>query len=115
MLAELENMALAVGIDVIRGGTIQMPLLRKHKQKELPYAITRCFKNHSPEPFVIGDMVWLQDRVHQQKPVNDKVKVIGFHYEDEPAQLKFECSADMNPFWPIESCKLAELEPMMLD
>ena len=112
MLAELENMALAVGIDVIRGGTIQMPLLRKHKQKELPYAITRCFKNHYPEPFVIGDMVWLQDQPRQQKPVNNKVEVLEFHYEDDPAYLKFEVSsADISPFWPIEYCKLAELEP----
>ena len=107
-------MASEVGMIARRG--IDIPMLQgplRSKQKQLPYAMTRRFRHH--DPFVVGDFVWLQDRPHQQSPVNDKVEVIGFHYEDEPALLKFKCSTDIIPLWPIESCKLADLVPMMLD
>ena len=107
-------MASDVGMIAKRG--IDIPMLQgslRSKQKELPYKMTRRFRHH--DPFVVGDFVWLQNRVHQQSPVNDKVEVIGSHYEYAPALLKFKCSADIIPFWPIESCKLADLEPMMLD
>ena len=119
MLAELENMALAVGIDVIHGGTIQMPVLRKRRQRQLVCDITR----HFPDPKeaadklsgshparMLRDMVILQDQPHQQSPVKDKVEVIGYNYDEDEPLLKFKCSADSElwPFWPIKFCIFAE-------
>ena len=59
---------------------------------------------------MLGDMVILQDQPHQQSPVKDKVEVLGFNYDEEPALLKFKCSTDSAPwpFWPIEFCKFAD-------
>jgi hypothetical protein len=112
MLADdMEKMCFVADIDVRCGGTFILDRTKLPIQKQLPYNMTRRFRDHGQ--FVIGDMVLLQDRPHQQSPVKDKVKVLEFHYDIEPAQLKFECSADTNPFWPLESCTLADLEPML--
>ena len=109
-------MASEVGMMVRRGFDIPMLQgpLRRSKQKELPYHMTRRFRHH--DPFVVGDMVWLQAWGPRPSPVKEIVKVIGFDYATDPAQLKFEvASADINPFWPIEFCKLADLVPIFPD
>ncbi len=106
-------MASEVGMTATRG--IDIPMLqgglRRSFQKELPHAMTRPFPENAP--FWVGEWVLLQDWGRRESPVKESVKVIGFCWEDDPAQLKFEvANGDIPPYWPIEFCKLADPVPV---
>ena len=111
---ELEEMAKEVGMTATRG--IDIPMLQKPLRrsflKELPHLFTSRFPTIAP--FWVGEMVCLLPWGLRQPPFNESVKVVELCYQTEVDQVKVEvANGDINPYWPMEFCKLADPVPIM--